>query len=67
MNEEQLVKLVQKIRGSSGCIIDLDSLISRFEANVKHPEHSRLIFESDTGRVLPAEEVVTRAVPKKLD
>ncbi len=67
MNEQQLVNLVEKIRGSSGCIVDLDGLIGRFENHVKHPENSRLIFESDSGRLLPAEEVVRNAVPKKTD
>lgn len=64
MNEEQLVKLVNRIRVASGCIVDLDSLIGKFESNVQNPSCSRLIFESDSGRLLSAEEVVSEAVPK---
>ena len=65
MDEEQLIKLVNMIRGSSGCIVDLDSLIGKFESNVQKPSCSRLIFESDSGRLLTAEDVVRQAVPKK--
>ena len=65
MSEEELIKLVKQIRLSSGCMMDLDGLLGRFEANVKDPAASQLIFESPTGRMLSAEEVVSKAGVKK--
>ncbi|MCH2179055.1 MAG: hypothetical protein MK106_09645 [Mariniblastus sp.] len=62
MTREDLVRLVEKIRRESGCIVDLDALISRFEANVRDPASSAFIFESPTGRLLSATEVVERAM-----
>ena len=35
MSEEDLIKLVKQIRISSGCMMDLDGLLGKFEANVK--------------------------------
>jgi len=37
MSEEELIKLVKQIRVSSGCMMDLDGLLGKFEANVKDP------------------------------
>ena len=65
MSEEELIKLVKQIRVSSGCMMDLDGLLGKFEANVKDPSASQLIFESPTGRLLSAEEVVNKAGVKK--
>ena len=65
LGRSELERLVEKIRKESGCIVDLDALISRFEANVDHPSASRWIFESPTGRLLSAREVVDRAMPKE--
>ena len=62
MTREELVRLVEKIRRESGCIVDLDALLSRFEENVRDPSSSVFIFESPTGRLLPAAEVVERAM-----
>lgn len=62
MPRKDLVRLVEKIRNESGCIVDLDALITRFEQNVNQPSASRLIFESPTGRLLPANEVVDLAM-----
>ena len=61
MSEEELIKLVKQIRVSSGCMMDLDGLLGKFEANVKDAAASQLIFESPTGRMLTAEEVVEKA------
>lgn len=66
MSEEDLIKLVKQIRISSGCMMDLDGLLGKFEANVKDPTASQLIFESPTGRMLSAEEVVSKAGVKKV-
>ena len=62
LGRPELERLVEKIRKESGCIVDLDALISRFEANVQNPSASRWIFESPTGRLLSAREVVDRAM-----
>ena len=65
MGRLELERLVEKIRNESGCIVDLDALISRFEANVHQPSASRLIFESPTGRLMSAREVVEAAMEKE--
>ena len=61
MSEEELVQMVKRIRAASGCMMDLDGLLGKFEANVKDPTASELIFMSPTGRLLSAEEVVAKA------
>ena len=65
MSRQALERLVEKIRNESGCIVDLDALISRFEENVNQSSASRFIFESPTGRLLPANEVVNLAMKDK--
>jgi len=65
MTEEDLIKLVKQIRVSSGCMMDLDGLLGKFEANVKDPAASQLIFESPTGRMLSPQEVVEKAGVKR--
>lgn len=62
MTEDQLIQLVKTIRGSSGCMVDLDGLLEKFEASVKDPSAAQLIFEPGAeGRLLEAEEVVEKA------
>jgi len=54
--------MVKTIRGSSGCMIDLDGLLAKFEAAVNNPGASELIFiPGSAGRLLDAEEVVAKA------
>ncbi len=62
LTRQDLERLVEKIRNESGCIVDLDALISRFEQHVNRPSASRLIFESPSGRLLSASEVVAEAM-----
>ena len=66
LTRQDLERLVEKIRNESGCIVDLDALISRFEQNVRRPSASRLIFESPSGRLLSPSEVVAEAMRQKL-
>ncbi|WP_148618935.1 hypothetical protein [Mariniblastus fucicola] len=61
MSEEELIQLVQRIRGASGCMVDLDGLLGKFEANVQDSTASQWIFESSTGRLMTPEEVVRKA------
>ena len=61
MTEEQLIQLVKTIRSASGCMVDLDSMLAKFEASVKNPSASELIFLSPSGRLLSPEEVVAEA------
>jgi hypothetical protein len=65
MSEEELVKLVKHIRAASGCMVDLDGLLGKFEANVEDSSASELIFMSPSGRLLSPEEVVKKAGVKK--
>lgn len=65
MTEENLVRLVKQIRTASGCIVDLDGLIEKFERHVKDASASQLIFDSPSGRMLTAEEVVEQAMRPK--
>lgn len=47
-------------------MIDLDGLLGKFEANVKDPSASQLIFMSPSGPLLSPEEVVNQAGVKKV-
>ncbi len=61
MTEEELIQMVTRIRTASGCMVDLDGLLGKFEANVKDPSASQLIFMSPSGKLLSPEEVVAKA------
>lgn len=65
MTEEQLIQMVKTIRQSSGCMMDLDGLLSKFEAAVENPSVSEFIFVPCAGQLLAPEEVVARAKPKR--
>ena len=65
MTEEELIQLVKQIRRASGCMVDLDGLLGKFEASVNNPAASEWIFvPGSAGRLLDAEEVVAKGEPK---
>ena len=61
LDREQLVRLVDRIQNESGCIVDVDSLITQFEQSVPNPAASQLIFDSPSGRRLTPQEIVSVA------
>ena len=61
-DREMLIRLVNRIQNESGCIVDLDALINKFEKSVKYPSASRLIFDPPDGRRRSPEEIVDVAL-----
>lgn len=47
---------------TSGCIVDVDALLNKLEANVPHPDVSELIFNPPSGKKMTAEEIVDEAL-----
>ena len=62
MDRDELVALVRRIKATSACVVDLDALLNRFEANVPNPAAVQLIFDPPGGRDLSAEEIVEHAL-----
>ncbi|MEM9409826.1 MAG: hypothetical protein AAGA30_01860 [Planctomycetota bacterium] len=60
-----LIKLVERIQTESGCIVDLDALISQFEKAAPNAEASQWIFDPPDGRRKTPEEIVDFALTKK--
>ena len=65
MTREELVRLVQHIMTTSGCVVDVDGLLNKLEANVPHPNVSELIFNPPSGKRMTAEEIVDEALNPK--
>ena len=65
LDREQLIRLVQHIMTSSGCVTDLDALLNQFESNVSYPNASELIFNPPSGKRSTAEEIVDQALGGK--
>ena len=61
-SKEDLIRLVDRIRNESGCIVDLDALINQFERAVPNSEASRLIFDPPDGKRRSAAEIVDLAM-----
>jgi len=62
LDRDQLIQLVQQIMTASGCVTDLDALLNQFEANVKRPRASELIFNPPSGKKMTAAEIVDLAM-----
>ena len=62
LDRAALIKLVNQIMNSSGCMIDVDGLISTFEENVPYPDAGQLIFHPPSGKALTAEQIVDQAL-----
>ena len=65
MTREELIQLVQHIMTTSGCVVDVDGLLHKLEANVPHPNVSQLIFNPPSGKRMTAEEIVDEALAYK--
>lgn len=61
-SRQELIKLVHHIMTSSGCMIDVDSLIEKFEQSVPYPNAGELIFSPPSGKRMTAEEIVDLAL-----
>ncbi|MEC7717654.1 MAG: hypothetical protein VXX31_15065 [Planctomycetota bacterium] len=64
LGRQELIALVDRIKNASACVMDFDSLLSRFENNVCNPAVVQMIFDPPDGRELSAEEIVDRAMDK---
>lgn len=68
LNREQLVDLVHRIVNAEGSAAEIDTLVSIFDANCKHPDKNGLIFwpngfRGDPARPEPTvEEIVDQAL-----
>ena len=62
LNRAELIRLVQHIMTTSGCVVDLDALLNQLESNVPHPNVSGLIFNPPNGKAMTAEEIVDEAL-----
>jgi hypothetical protein len=62
LNRDELIRLVQHIMTTSGCIVDVDALLSKLESNVPHPNVSELIFNPPSGKAMTAEQIVDEAL-----
>ena len=62
LNRDELIRLVQHIMTTSGCVVDLDALLNKFESNVNYPNASELIFNPPSGKRLTATEIVEIAI-----
>jgi hypothetical protein len=47
---------------TSGCVVDVDALLSRLEQDVPHPNVSELIFNPPSGKAMTAEQIVDLAL-----
>ena len=65
LDRKQLIELVQHIMVVSACVTDLDALLNQFEANVRYPNASKLIFDPPSGKRLTAEEIVDFALRER--
>ena len=65
LDRDQLISLVQTIMTTSGCMVDMDALICKLEANVPHPDPSSLIFNPSSGKAMTAAEIVDLALSSK--
>jgi len=67
LDRAALIRLVQHIMTTSGCVVDVDGLISTLESNVPHPDPSSLIFNPPSGKAMTATEIVDIALATKSD
>lgn len=65
LDRDALIELVQDIMTTSGCVVDVDGLISTLEAHTPHPDPSRLIFNPPSGKAMTATEIVDIALSTK--
>ena len=66
LDRDALVRLVNQIMTSSGCMMDVDGLIATFEKNVPYADAGELIFHPPSGKAMTAEEIVDLALDLSL-
>ena len=62
LDRQSLINLVDNIMTTSGCVVDVDALISTLEKNTPHPDPGSLIFNPPSGRAMTATEIVDLAL-----
>ena len=62
LHRDALVRLVNQIMSSSGCMMDVDVMIATFEQNVPYQGAGELIFHPPSGKAMTAEEIVDLAL-----
>jgi len=62
LDRDALIRLVNQIMTSSGCMMDVDGMIATFEKNVPYEGASELIFHPPSGKAMTAEEIVDLAL-----
>lgn len=62
LTRDELIRLTDHIMTTSGCVVDVDALLSKLESNVPHPNVSELIFNPASGRAMTAAEIVDEAL-----
>jgi len=62
LTRDELIRLVQHIMTTSGCIVDVDALLGKLESNVPHPNVSELIFNPPSGKAMTPEQIVDEAL-----
>lgn len=62
---DDLIRLVDHIMTTSGCVVDVDALLGKLEASVPHPNVSELIFNPPSGKRMTAEQIVDEAMSFK--
>ena len=61
LTREELIRLVQHIMTTSGCVVDVDALLGTLEDNLPHSNVSQLIFDPPNGKAMSAEQIVDEA------
>ncbi|MEM7455033.1 MAG: hypothetical protein AAF456_11845 [Planctomycetota bacterium] len=64
-DRDELVRMVDHVMKTSGCIVDVDGLISQLEKHLPGCDIGRLIFDPPDGKRLSAAEIVERALSGK--
>ena len=62
LTREELIRLVQHIMTTSGCVVDVDALLGKLESNLPNSNVSELIFNPPSGKVMTAEQIVDEAL-----
>ena len=62
LSRDELIRLVQHIMTTSGCVVDVDALLGRLESNVPNSNISELIFNPPSGKKMTAEQIVDEAL-----
>ncbi len=62
LTRAELIRLVQHIMTTSGCVVDVDALLGKLESNLPNSNVSELIFNPPCGKAMSAEQIVDQAL-----